>query len=98
MPIYEYECEDCHYIFEELQPFNDKTFMKCPRCGGKAKRLISEGAGLIFKGSGFYITDYARKNASIPGETKKDDSPRESKTDEGKTSKPEEDKKTSKKE
>lgn len=64
MPTYEYECTECGYQFEELQSFNEPPIEKCPKCGGRAQRLISPGSGLIFKGSGFYITDYARKNSS----------------------------------
>jgi putative FmdB family regulatory protein len=61
MAIYEYECEKCKFCFEELQSFEDEPLSKCPKCGGHVHRLISLGAGLIFKGTGFYITDYARK-------------------------------------
>jgi putative FmdB family regulatory protein len=68
MPIYEYECEKCKIHFEELQPIKDKPLSKCPKCGGHVHRLISLGAGLIFKGSGFYITDYARKGKTDPSD------------------------------
>lgn len=61
MPTYEYLCENCGYRFEKFQKITDEPIKKCPRCGGKVKRLISGGAGLIFKGSGFYETDYKRK-------------------------------------
>jgi len=61
MPTYEYECEECKIQFEELQSFEDEPISKCPKCGGHVHRLISPCAGLIFKGTGFYITDYARK-------------------------------------
>ncbi|MEO0091240.1 MAG: zinc ribbon domain-containing protein [candidate division WOR-3 bacterium] len=64
MPTYEYECETCHHKFEEFQKITDKPLKKCPQCGNKVRRLISAGAGLIFKGSGFYITDYKRQNQS----------------------------------
>jgi len=64
MPIYEYQCDSCGYIFEEFQGINDQTVIICPKCGGSAKRKISAGVGLIFKGSGFYITDYKRGNSS----------------------------------
>jgi putative FmdB family regulatory protein len=72
VPIYEYECEACHYHFEELQPFTDQMIKKCPQCGGRAKRHISKGAGLIFKGSGFYATDYAQKNSPGYSDAKKE--------------------------
>ena len=76
MPIYEYECEACQYLFEELQSLKDESLSECPRCGGHVHRLISPGAGLIFKGSGFYITDYARKGkADAPDADKAPSSP-----------------------
>jgi len=77
MPTYEYECEKCHYSFEEFQSVKAKPIVVCPKCGGKVHRLIGEGAGLIFKGSGFYITDYARKKTSEPSSEK--EKPSESK-------------------
>jgi putative FmdB family regulatory protein len=59
MPTYEYTCEACGHGFEKFQPMSAEPVKKCPACGkNKAKRLIGTGAGLIFKGSGFYITDY----------------------------------------
>ena len=58
MPTYEYECSSCEYRFEEFQGIMDKPIRSCHKCGGQVKRLISGGGGLIFKGSGFYITDY----------------------------------------
>ena len=61
MPTYEYECSKCEKNFEAFQNINDAPLKKCPQCDGKVKRLISSGSGLIFKGSGFYITDYKRK-------------------------------------
>lgn len=62
MPTYEYECTKCGHHFDAFQKINDKTLDKCPRCNGKVKRLISAGAGIIFKGSGFYSTDYKNKS------------------------------------
>lgn len=62
MPTYEYECTDCGYEFEEFQSIMAEPLEKCPECTGKVKRLISMGGGLIFKGSGFYITDYRSKS------------------------------------
>jgi putative FmdB family regulatory protein len=59
MPTYEYACEACGHRFEEFQSITAKPLTKCPACGKKkVKRLVSGGAGFIFKGSGFYITDY----------------------------------------
>lgn len=57
-PTYEYECQACQDRFEKFQSIKDAPLKKCPRCGGKVRRLIGTGAGLLFKGSGFYITDY----------------------------------------
>lgn len=59
MPTYEYRCEKGH-TFERIQKMNDKPVTKCPVCGAKAARVISGGQGVIFKGSGFYITDYGK--------------------------------------
>lgn len=62
MPTYEYECGNCEHTFEEFQSMTDKVLRKCPKCGKlKLQRLIGAGAGIIFKGSGFYETDYKRK-------------------------------------
>jgi len=59
MPTYEYKCAACGHTFEKFQSIMAEPIKRCPSCGkAKAKRLISAGAGLIFKGSGFYITDY----------------------------------------
>ena len=59
MPTYEYKCDACGYAFERFQPITADPVKRCPECGkAKVKRLISAGAGIIFKGSGFYITDY----------------------------------------
>ena len=59
MPTYEYQCTKGH-AFEVQQKISEKAKSKCPVCGAKASRIISGGAGLIFKGSGFYITDYGK--------------------------------------
>ncbi|MBD3422730.1 MAG: zinc ribbon domain-containing protein [Chitinivibrionales bacterium] len=60
MPTYEYECEKCGHIFEEFQSISANPLTNCPKdeCSGKVRRLLSAGAGFLFKGSGFYITDY----------------------------------------
>jgi putative FmdB family regulatory protein len=62
MPTYEYACSKCGHHFEQFQSMRDEPLRKCPNCHKAAlKRLIGGGAGLIFKGSGFYITDYKNK-------------------------------------
>ncbi|MBP6342917.1 MAG: zinc ribbon domain-containing protein [Candidatus Omnitrophica bacterium] len=62
MPTYDYECSACGHGFEALQSMRDPKLTKCPKCGkSKLQRLIGSGAGMIFKGSGFYETDYKRK-------------------------------------
>ncbi|NOY87931.1 MAG: zinc ribbon domain-containing protein [FCB group bacterium] len=58
MPTYQYRCLDCSYEFEEFQAISDPPLTVCPVCHGKTERIITGGAGLIFKGSGFYITDH----------------------------------------
>lgn len=63
MPIYEYECLKCGQIIEELQKFSDPPLKKCPDCGGKVHKLMSMNS-FHLKGSGWYVTDYARKDAS----------------------------------
>ena len=63
MPTYEYKCDACGYEFERFQPITSAAIKRCPQCGkAKVRRLIGTGAGLIFKGSGFYITDYRDKS------------------------------------
>jgi putative FmdB family regulatory protein len=63
MPTYEYICRACEHQWEEFQPITSKPTKKCPSCGkNKAERLISAGGALIFKGSGFYCTDYRSKS------------------------------------
>jgi len=61
MPTYEYVCNDCAEKFDIFQSMNDDHVEKCPKCTGTMKRLFSPGAGFIFKGSGFYHTDYKKK-------------------------------------
>jgi putative FmdB family regulatory protein len=64
MPTYEYKCENCGHELEALQSMKDEPLKKCPNCGkNKLKKLVSGGAGLIFKGSGFYQTDYKNKSS-----------------------------------
>jgi len=63
MPLYEYECKKCGHRFEKIQKFSDKMVKKCPECGGQVEQMISAPA-VQFKGSGWYVTDYAKKTSS----------------------------------
>ena len=87
MPTYEYVCDDCSHEFEEFHSITAPPLDTCPKCKGAVRRLISSGNGLIFKGSGFYITDY--KKSSTSTDTKKESSSKpdkaEKKTSEKKT-------------
>jgi putative FmdB family regulatory protein len=68
MPTYDYECRACDHTFEKFQSMSAGVLRKCPECGKlKLRRLIGCGAGVIFKGSGFYETDYKRKSPSAGG-------------------------------
>ncbi len=100
MPTYDYKCDSCHHTFEVLQSIKDEPLKKCPNCGrDKLKKLISGGAGLIFKGSGFYLTDYKNKHTHEKKSTgkvtdttkdttvKEASKPAEKRTGSGKTSK-----------
>jgi len=75
MPTYEYECKNCSHNFEVFQPISDSPLTTCPECGGEIRRLIFGGAGVIFKGSGFYVTDKNKSAAAIPGAVKTDKKP-----------------------
>ena len=66
MPIYEYQCKKCHHRFERIQKFSDPHVKKCPDCGGPVEQVISAPA-VQFKGSGWYATDYAKKQSSGTG-------------------------------
>ena len=72
MPTYEYRCQKCRKRHETLQSITAKPLTKCPKCGGRLKRLLSSGAGFLFKGGGFYITDY--RSQSYRDAKKKDES------------------------
>jgi len=63
MPLYEYECKKCKHRFEKIQKFSDKMLKKCPECGGPIEQMVSAPA-VQFKGSGWYVTDYAKKGSS----------------------------------
>ena len=77
MPTYEYECEKCGHRFEAFQSMTEDPLKECPQCRGKVRRLIGTGAGLIFKGSGFYATDY--RSDSYKQKAKQEDGTKEKK-------------------
>lgn len=64
MPTYTYKCKVCNMQFDSFQSIVDPPLEHCPSCHGEIQRVITGGSGLIFKGSGFYITDYSRKKSS----------------------------------
>jgi putative FmdB family regulatory protein len=77
MPTYEYECQECGLRFERRQRFSDDPIKICPDCNGPVVRLI-QPAGIIFKGSGFYVTDNRSKSSTaIPGSRKEETSSKE---------------------
>jgi putative FmdB family regulatory protein len=78
MPLYEYKCQKCGHRFERIQRFSDPLVKKCPECGGKVEQLLSAPA-VQFKGSGWYVTDYAKKSAGASSKSEP-----ESKSDSGK--------------
>lgn len=82
MPLYEYECKKCGHRFEKIQKFSDKMVTKCPECGGKVEQMISAPA-VQFKGTGWYVTDYAKKSSS-PGSSG-DSSSKDKKDDKSKS-------------
>jgi putative FmdB family regulatory protein len=67
MPSYDYDCESCGHNFELFQSITEPPAEKCPKCGGKVRRRIHGGVGLIFKGSGFYLTDYKKPATASDG-------------------------------
>ena len=82
MPLYEYQCKKCGHRFEKIQKFSDKLVKKCPECGGAVEQTISAPA-VQFKGSGWYVTDYAKKShapaSSDPGSKDSKESKKEEK-------------------
>lgn len=84
MPLYEYQCESCEHRFERIQKFSDPPVETCPSCGGTVKKLLSSPA-IQFKGSGWYITDYAKKSKGEAGSgsATKDSSAAEGSADSG---------------
>jgi putative FmdB family regulatory protein len=98
MPLYEYQCTKCKHRFEKIQKFSDPDVKKCPECGGKVEKLLSAPA-VQFKGSGWYVTDYAKKGGSNSKASSPDDGATSTSPDDGSASaaKPKEEKKTKKK-
>ena len=91
MPAYDYECDLCQFNFEVRQGFDDEPVATCPRCSGKSRRVL-RAVPVIFKGSGFYVTDNRRGTSppdgkQAPSEGSKEDSGKASKEDSGKASK-----------
>ena len=64
MPTYEYQCQDCGFIFTEFQLITDKPITECPHCRGIVRRLIGKGGAVIFRGSGFYCNDYPKDSST----------------------------------
>ena len=80
MPTYGYLCPKCGHEYEKLQKMSDTASVECPECGTLGERMIHGGAGIVFKGSGFYETDYKRageKKESAEPKTKKSDTKKE---------------------
>jgi putative FmdB family regulatory protein len=72
MPTYEYQCKMCGHQLEEFQSISEEPLVHCPKCGtDNLVRVIGTGAGLIFKGTGFYLTDYKKSHVSHEGGDKK---------------------------
>ena len=75
MPTYEYECKVCGHTFDAFQSMRDAPLKTCPQCGKEVRRLINGGTGIIFKGSGFYVTDKKSGGGTVPKpETKSSES------------------------
>jgi len=79
MPMYVYKCDDCGNHFEQLQKFSDKPLKTCPRCKGHVKRVIHP-TGIVFKGSGWYVTDSRKGESSSSTESKSAESKSDSKS------------------
>jgi putative FmdB family regulatory protein len=89
MPLYEYKCKKCGHRFEKIQKFSDPPLKKCPDCGGAVEQLLSAPA-VQFKGSGWYVTDYAKKGsaASTSSESSSDKPEKPDKTEKKEETKP----------
>jgi len=85
MPLYEYECKKCHHRFERIRKFSDPKIRSCPNCGGPVEQLISAPA-VQFKGSGWYVTDYANKPSPASSSSSSDGESSSKSSSEGKSS------------
>lgn len=85
MPTYEYECVECGHRFDAFQNMSDEALTECEHCKGPVKRLISGGAGIIFKGSGFYVTDNKGKSSAAGSSTSSKDKSDKSESSDTKT-------------
>lgn len=88
MPTYSYRCPKCGREYDKLQKISDNKRAKCPKCGARGERMISGGVGFVFKGSGFYTTDYKRAGEKKPSEEPSKKAAAESKSTESKKSEP----------
>ena len=84
MPTYDYICDKCQKTFEFFQSMSDDPIKNCPECKNDIRRLVSGGTGLIFRGSGFYLTDYVKKKPVSKSTEKKKNTKSKKKTSEGK--------------
>ena len=84
MPLYEYECKKCGHRFEKIQKFSDRMVKRCPDCGGQVEQMISAPA-VQFKGTGWYVTDYAKKTSSPGSSSSGDSASKEKKDDKSKS-------------
>ena len=81
MPLYEYKCKKCGHTFEKIQKYSDRMVKKCPDCGGRVEQTITAPA-VQFKGTGWYVTDYAKKSSGLSSsagsskDSKKEDKPK----------------------
>ncbi len=81
MPTYEYKCNKCNKIFEVFQSITEEPIRKCPECSSPVERLINGGSGFLFKGSGFYITDYRSKSYKEGQKKERENTSNSSKTE-----------------
>ncbi|MEI6808382.1 MAG: FmdB family zinc ribbon protein [bacterium] len=87
MPTYEYACNSCSHKFEKFQGISDPPLKRCPKCKHKVRRLLGGGGGLIFKGSGFYTTDY-RSDSYKKSQSAESIQPADKKSSAGDSAKP----------